>query len=128
MEQRPTHSHNSAEAFTLLEVLIATVIFATGSMAVMWALSIGIFAPSDAENVSLAAYIAQARMEEVRNISFDSLADSPAAPDTDFPNFSASRDVTTLVANQLKRVEVTVSWDVKGGQSNVALTTLVADN
>ena len=111
--------------FSLLEVLVAIVIFTIGVTALMQALSAGIFATSDVEDVRLALNIAQDKMEEINNTSFASIADSGPTPDSNFTKFSVT--VAAATGNNPMQVDVTVSWNVKGKTANVALTTLVAN-
>jgi prepilin-type N-terminal cleavage/methylation domain-containing protein len=111
--------------FTLLEVLIATVIFTIGMTAIIWALNSGIYATSDIENVDLALNIAQAKMEEIKNTAFASLADSGPTADSNFPSFSVT--VNVAEGQNPMQVDVTVAWSVRGGTTSFALTTLVAD-
>ena len=113
------------KGFTLLEVLIATVIFTVGVVAIIWALNSGIYATSDIENVDLALNIAQAKMEQVRNTAFAGLADSGPTADANFPRFSTT--VNVAEGQNPKQVDVTVNWDVKGGSTGFTLTTLIAD-
>lgn len=112
-------------AFTLLEVLIATVIFTISVTAMIHALSSGIYAASDIENIDLVLNIAQAKMEEIKNTPFASLADSGPTADANFPRFSTA--VNVAEGQNPMRVDVTVAWEVKGGQTSIVLTTLAAD-
>lgn len=111
--------------FTLLEILITLVILTVGVISLVWMFSTGMFASTDIENVDLALNIAQAKMEEVKDTAFASLADSGPTADANFSNF----DVTVNVAegDDPMQVDVTVEWDIKGGTTSVVLTTLVAD-
>jgi prepilin-type N-terminal cleavage/methylation domain-containing protein len=111
--------------FTLLEILIATVIVAAGVAAIVWAFSAGLFAASDTESVDLALNIAQAKMEELRNTTFGDLADSGPAADPAFPAFSTAVNVTEGLDPM--EITVTVTWDTRGGQTSVVLTTLRAN-
>ena len=110
-------------AFTLLEILIALIIFSSGVIAIVWAFNRGMFASTDVENVDLALNIAQAKMEEIKNTDFLSLSDSGPTAD---PNFSGF-DVTVNVAEgeNPMQVDVDVGWDVKGGSTSITLTTLI---
>lgn len=113
------------KGFTLLEVLIATVIFTVGVIVLIWALNSGIYAVSDIENVDLALNIAQGKMEEIKNTAFAGLSDSGPATDVNFPVFTTT--VNVAEAQNPMQVDVTVNWDVKGGQTGFTLTTLIAD-
>ncbi len=116
---------NTNHGFTLLEVLIALVIFTVGIIIIIMAFTSGLFASSDIENVDLALNIAQAKMEEVKNTPFAGLADSGPTQDPNFSNFNIS--VNVAEGQNPMQVDVTVSWNTKGGQSNVTFTTLVAN-
>lgn len=117
-------------AFTLLEILISLIILATGVIAITWAFSSGILASSDVENVDLALNVAQAKMEELKNVSFASLADSgptAADPDSDSPLNKFNVSVNVAEGQNPMQIDVTVAWAVKGGTTSITLTTLIAD-
>ena len=114
-----------SHGFSLLEVLITIIIFTIGVIAIAQALSSGLFASTDIENVDLALNIAQAKMEEIKDTSFASLADSGPTTDPNFSNFNVAVDI--VESQNPTQVDVTVTWDVKGGQTSTTLTTLAAD-
>jgi len=116
---------NTGKGFTLLEVLIATVILTVGVAAIIWAFSAGMYATTDIENVDLALNIAQAKMEQIKNTPFASLADSGPTADANFPRFSIT--VNVAEGQNPMQVDVTVNWNVKGGSTGFTLTTLTAD-
>ncbi len=113
------------KGFTLLEVLIATIILTVGMIAILWAFNTGLFATTDVENVDLALNIAQAKMEQIKNTPFASLADSGPTADSNFPNFNLT--VNVAEGQNPMQIDVTVAWQVKGGQTSITLTTLVAN-
>ena len=111
--------------FTLLEVLIATAIFSVCVTALIGAFSAGMFATSDVENIALALNIAQARMEQIKNTDFGNVSNSGPTADANFPRFSTT--VNAAIGQNPMQVDVIVGWQVKGGQTNITLTTLVAN-
>ena len=114
------------EGFTLLEVLIALIVLSVGVVAIARAFSAGIFAAAaTSEDVEVALCIAQASMEEIKDTTYDDLADSGPTEDANFPNFDVTVDVDE--GDNPMQVDITVAWDTKGGASSVTLTTLVAD-
>lgn len=116
--------------FTLLEILIATVILTVGVVAIVWTFSTGMFASSETEDIELALGIAQAKLEAVYGQSGGVTDDSRHPVDTDGfidpvyqnQNFEVER-VTD--ANNPQQVDVNVYWDTKNGSASITLTTLV---
>lgn len=128
------------KGFTLLEVIIATVILTVGVVALMWAFSAGMFATTDVENVDLALNIAQAKMEyvfnDLKNTDLESLnvsnyESANSGADTVFTDFTLTVDLTDQnhPHQDLFKVDVTVTWDVRGDadSTSITLSTLVAD-
>lgn len=112
------------DGFSLLELMIALLIFTAGVIAIIWAFGAGMSATSDIENIDLALNIAQAKMEEIRNTPFANITDSGPAADSRFSNFNTV--VNAGEGQNPMPVDVTVAWNVKGGQTNITLNTLVA--
>ena len=57
--------------FTLLEILISLVILAVSVVAILGLFASTLAGSSDAENTTIAMNLAQRRMEEMRNLDFD---------------------------------------------------------
>lgn len=93
--------------------------------AIAKAFNTGLFAGQDAERTGVAINIAQAEMEKIKNASFDDIIDKAATPDTEFPDFSTA--VNASEGSNPKQVDVTVSWNTKGGSTSITLSTLIAD-
>lgn len=115
--------------FSLLEILITIIILTIGVIAISGAFSAGMFTSTDVENVDLALNIAQANMETIKNQNFADI-DTDAEISTlvsnyGFSNFTVSGDVAE--GQDPMQVDVTVTWNVKGGQTSITLTTLVAN-
>lgn len=113
------------KGFTLLEVLITVIILTVGIVAILWAFSAGMYATTDIENVDLALNIAQAKMEEIKNTPFANLQDYGPTADPNFANFNVS--VNVAEGQSPMQVDVTVAWQVKGGQTSISLTTLITN-
>ena len=118
--------------FTLLEVLIATIILTVGVVALVWAFSVGMFASTETEDVELALGIAQAKLEAIYGAT-GGVADEVLH---DVANDGFIGDIYTDKNFQVKvetdddnpeQVDVTVYWDTKGGQTSITITTLVTD-
>lgn len=116
--------------FTLLEMLLAMVLFAVGTLAAMELIQRGQAGFGAGENVLIATHLAQQRLEELRNTTYSSLADASKASITDpsgFTRFSREVDVTQLDSDTLRQIDVTVSWPAAGGTADVTLQTYRSD-
>ncbi|MCA9404940.1 MAG: hypothetical protein KC684_00235 [Candidatus Omnitrophica bacterium] len=115
------------KAFTFLEVLITTILLTIGVVAILQMFSIGLFAGNEVENSTTAMYLAQAKMEEVRDASsyagIDSFASARANVGGSFSGF----DREVVVSGNPKQVNVVVYWNVKGTDQSIDLVSLFAD-
>lgn len=117
--------YKKAKGFSLAEVLIATILLSMCVVAMSKIFSVGMFVSGDAENINLALNIAQSKMEEIKGKDFLNLTDSTFQQHCDFSDFRVAVDVTEK--KNPMRVNVIVAWDVKGGEKNITLSTLVAE-
>lgn len=125
MEKVKNFRDLTEKGFSLLEVMIALIILAGATIAVCQAFSSGILASGDVENVDLALNIAQAKLEVLKNNGFAALADSGPALDPNFSNFNVT--VNVAEGQNPMQADVTVAWNVPGGQTNVTLAALIAN-
>lgn len=129
LKRRPHKRGLSLTGFTLLEVLIAVVLFTVGTLALITALNSGIFSVSDVEKTRLALNIAQANMEMIKSKSFADIDTdteiSNLVSNLGFSGFTVS--VNVAEGQNPMQADITVTWNVKGGQTNIVLTTLVAN-
>ena len=121
-----------ARGFTLLETILATVIFVVGIGALIWAFSSGISGAMDTEQRALALNIADANMEILQNKTYtqvDTSAEVAALiSNLGYSNYTVVSSVTEIVPSWLIQIGITVSWAVKGAyQETVTLTTLKAN-
>ena len=115
------------KGFTLLEMLITIVLLTAGIVPILRMLSMGMFADVNAENATIARYLAQEEMEEIKDSAsysgIDSFASARATLTGDFSDFD--REVT--VSGDPKQVNVIVYWTVKGQDQSIDLVTLFTD-
>lgn len=127
---RKTSAERQHKAFTLLEMILAMVLFAVGTVALMTLMQRGQAAMTNGENVLIATQLAQRRLEGLRNVSYVSLvseAKTSVTSPSGFTRFSREVTVTTPSAN-LKQEVVRVFWNGPGGETNVALQTYRSAN
>ncbi len=119
------HSSKSKfqSGFTILEVLIASVLVGVGIFALMEAFNRGFSGAAETENYSLALSLTQEKLEELKDSTFASLASSAkAALASPYNKFQQQATVTSVHAD-LKQVVVTTYWNVPGSETSVNLTT-----
>lgn len=127
--------------FTLLEILIALVLFTGGVVVVVGLFTSGLLSSSDAENTTIAMNLAQRKMEEIRNLTFTDIVAVPKAAvnidvdgdgENDFPGFDIEVEVDDPpgdpITDVLKQVTVIVYWTYKGEQVEVPLVSYVSAN
>ncbi len=125
VHRRRQGTDRSARGFTLLEVMLALVLMATGTVAVVELLQRAQAGVHDGENVLIASYLAQRRLEELRNTAYGSLTNevrAAIATPSGYTRFDRAVTVTTPWTN-LKQVVVTVYWHEAGGETSVSLQT-----
>ncbi len=113
--------------FTLLEVLIALLVFTSGVIVMMGLFSRGLVSAADAEDTTIAMNLAQRRMEEIKNLDFTGIVSEAKAPVSGFPGFQREVAVTAPETD-LKQVTVTVSWTFKDDEISVPLVTYISRN
>lgn len=111
--------------FTLLEILLSIVFFATAFLAVLEAMNIGLFASGTNQDELIAINLAQEKMEEIRNTAFDDIEDDARAAVSGFAAFEREVEVT-IPQSGLKLVNVNVYWTVRGDELSANLVTYVS--
>ena len=119
----PSTLHKAKSGFSLLEVLLAVMLFAIGTVSIMEVMQRSQAGSMEGESVLIATHLAQRRLEELRNTAYASLANeakAAVASPSGFRRFSRQVTVTTPYAN-LKQIVVTVYWTTAGGETSVSL-------
>jgi prepilin-type N-terminal cleavage/methylation domain-containing protein len=114
------------QGLTLLEILVAVTVLCVGvlAVAVMFPTSSGNM--DYGGNISQATALAQEKIEESRNLSFDSVTAGNDAP-TGYTRIWTVSDSGTAPF-RLRTLTVTVSWTATGRPGNVVLQTFIAEN
>lgn len=123
-----THNEHWKDGFTLLEVLIAVVLFTVGVVIITGLFSAALVSSVDPENTGIAMTLAEKRIEEIRNLDFDAgIINEAKANVSGFTGFQRSVDVATPYTD-LKQVTVNVYWSHKGGETTTSLVTYISKN
>jgi prepilin-type N-terminal cleavage/methylation domain-containing protein len=115
------------QGFTLIEVLIAIILAASGFMVLMQMMAIAIFADSNLEYSLTALNLANERLDDLKDSDYSLVT---SVTESSIPGFSWVDDRTVTVSEistDLKDVQVDVRWTQKGGQQSVNLRTYIAN-
>jgi len=111
--------------FTILEVLIASLLVGVGMFSLMEAFNRGVFGVGEIEDYTLALSLTQEKLEEIQYTGY-SVASETKADVSGFTEFEQEVTVTTPNTN-LKQVVVTTYWDTADGENSVSATSYVAN-
>ncbi len=114
------------KGFTLLEVLIAVVLFSAGFIILLEIISAGLFVGGQNEDEITALYLAQEKIEELKNASFASIAAEAKAAVSGFPALSRQVAISTPQSN-LDQITVTVYWYAKDTETSFTMVTYVSN-
>lgn len=116
-----------SKGFTLLEVLLAVVLFGAGFVALLQAVGLALFSGSVNENEIIAVNLIQEKMEEARNTNYAGLfTEDPPSEVNGFPGFTRGMTVRT-VQTGIKEAVVNVYWYVKNDRINMNAATYVSE-
>ena len=113
--------------FTLLEMLVTIVLLTAGIVAILQMMSRTLYADSAVEHYTIAYYLAQERMEQIKDASSYANIDSYAQARTDLTGDYAAYDREVTVSGDPKQVNVIIYWSEGGQDQSVDLVTLLAD-
>ncbi|HPN88673.1 MAG TPA: prepilin-type N-terminal cleavage/methylation domain-containing protein [Candidatus Omnitrophota bacterium] len=120
------------KAFTLLELLLTISVLAVGIVPVIRSMAIGMVADQVIEYQMTAVFLAQEKMEIIKDSSWQSLGDYALKRESvgePFANYEWEVEIkdSDEDPNNLKTVTVTVYWDSKGTEQQVVLSTLLTN-
>lgn len=120
IKTREKNSNKKQLGFTLIEVMIALVILATGLLALMAMQIVSIKANAFSSEMTYASMLAQSRLEQLRNLDYASIPPT-AGPITDviIPGGANTKGISYTVLRQvaddfpatdMKTITLTVNW------------------
>ena len=136
--------NNFQKSFSLLEVMIAVFVLVLGILAVIQAFPISINVRGEAKRKTVAAHLAQGKIEEIQSYTYDNIEIGTTTEDygsiAEFENY---KRVTAVKYNYvegsnlkkatsdqgLKKIEVTIYWEkpIKEGEDKFKIATLVSE-
>ena len=128
---KATRHASDRRGFTLVEMMIALVLFGVGMMALAQVLPNGLSVRDKARRMSVATSMAQEEVERLRNLPFnhaDLGGGNHSDPDNPVDN---AFQRTWVVQNDtpvpdMKRIAVTVTFPTDSADSQAVMTTMIA--
>jgi prepilin-type N-terminal cleavage/methylation domain-containing protein len=117
---------NTKKGFSLLEVMLAILLFGTGLVFLLQVVNTGLFVGGQNEDTVIAANLAQEKIEESRNAAYSAIVSEIKAVVAGFPDFKRRVDMTTPQTG-LKQISVTVYWYARSDEMSVNMVTYVSD-
>ena len=119
------------KGFSLLEVMVAVVVLGFGLLAIMHLFPMGLRASKISQDTTAASFLAQAKIEELRNTGWSQLA-SGTEDYGDITDYHAFKRVTTVdnvetTGPGLKRITIEVFYKPYGAERSIKLVTLFTD-
>ena len=115
------------QGFSLLEVLITTILMVVGVVAVVKAVNDGMAIDFAAENRAVATQLAQEKMESIKgSTSFSGITATPKAA-VDAVKFPQFKSEVLVSGSDPKQVTVNVYWDTTDPSLKVTLQTLITN-
>jgi type IV pilus assembly protein PilV len=123
------------QGFTLIEFLIAVMLLSIGLLGLVTLQSTAIRGNLDAKELTTAVFLAEKKMEELKNTSFGSLT-LGTANDAHNPIdgsgqsggiFSRTWNIQNYTgSSQMKQITVSISWTLAGKSHSASIDTVIA--
>ncbi len=114
------------QGFSLLELLMATMLLSIGLVGLLSVFSIGLSQSGQAKQYAQAKNLTEEKLEEIRNLSYLNVVNEARAQVPSFSDYE--REVQAWeIQSGLKEVQIDVFWQEKGGEVKTSLYSYVAD-
>lgn len=116
------------KGFTLLEVMITLVILSVGMLGLASMQIMAIKGNSFGQRLSIASTLAQNKLEEIRQVAFDSIADGNDVCTDQINRVSYNRQWTVqndTPQPNMKTVDIRVRWMGSEAQRSVSYSTII---
>jgi len=120
------NTFNSKRGFTLLEVVVALSIAAIAFPALLKAFSEGIKSYSLIENKTTAYYLLRLKMGQVEMTGYPDVGSEEGDFGTD-SRFRWATEVADTDTDGLRQVTVVITWEERGQEKSLQLSTYIAD-
>jgi len=123
-------------AFTFIEVLVALAIAAIGLLGLLRLHLMSMASADAAQTMTQAVFVAQERLAETSADGYPQLGAKTGTAERNGQRFAwrvevteaSSQEVRHLALKGLRQVQALVTWQYRGGQKSIQMTTYVADS
>jgi type II secretion system protein I len=115
----------SAAGFTFIEILATIAVLAIVLPAVMGGISLSLAAASSARQKAEAATLAHSKLMELVSTNAWQQAEQAGDFSPDWPAYRWTLQVSSYTDGKMQQLDLTVSWDWRGQEHSIMLTTLV---
>lgn len=125
--QRKTVSHKT-KGFTVIEVMIAVVIFSIGILVIIGAFQLVYKLTQYNREITIATNVAESRLEELRRQGFSNLVNNNNPSPVAVPSLKNGYMKTYIndhSSSLIKIIRVTIYWENRPESNAVELTTLI---
>jgi len=128
MRHRPSRRRRRAGGFTLVEVLVALVLFAIVASGLAAFAVQSIRRTSDTRSATGAVLLAQQQLENLRSLEYVDIVGGITSANLNGMEYTINTDVDDDVpAANMKQVRIDIDWDSPLGQRNYVLETILTD-
>lgn len=117
--------------FSLIEVLVGVSLASVIMLSIIPLFWGSIFLNTESRNENVALWSARQRIEEIRNMTFDSVIALPASETVDLPDLPSEQRKTEIKNSygaDIKEIVITCNWQGKTGPKTISINTLVSRN
>lgn len=116
------------KGFTLLEIIVAMVIVVVGLVLISQAFSIGLRAVRVSDKLTVAKFLAEQKITELELQGFSTLQSTNGDFGEDYPGFTWQEVVSATDLDNLKQVDLTISWPEENTIRSLLITKLLANH
>ncbi|KPJ68271.1 MAG: hypothetical protein AMJ43_00615 [Coxiella sp. DG_40] len=118
--------HKSAAALTIIEVMVAVIIFAIVAIGSFLLFAAGRSRINLQEHYRVATHLAAQKLEELKAGNYYDILVGTTEENLSLEDLSYSRSVETEDVGLYKKVRVTINWGPIDKECNVSLVTFIA--
>ena len=119
---------SASSGFSMMEMLVSMVILAVGLLAIVSMQGTAMTGNNLSKSMTQGYYVGQSQMENLIQQGYDSVSNGPATRSFNNVNYTINwQIIENVYIDDMKTIEMTVSWSRKGEGRNIELTRSVPE-